>query len=185
MSEETSLAVRLGVTSHVSPLRMKFRRLREVYPIKDASTLEDWLLDLANARGVTVVSRSLEKLQSNKNELPGLNEVSNAALVVALCQLQGLDRPPWLRAAAQLITRGSVDGAELLRLARRERVERILAELARQALKVDPAHPGWREIEETFGSEPPLRDSLVHWSRLAEPEMRPGHPNAAAWHLAG
>lgn len=185
MSPENSLAVRLGVTSHVSPLRMKLQRLREAYPVEDAPTLEDWLLDLANCRGVTVVSRSIDKLKGSGRKLPSREQVSDAALIVALCQLQGLDRPPWLRAAAQLVTKGTADMSELLLLARRERVERILAELARQALRVDADHPVWRTIEKAFGNAPPLRDSLVHWSRLAEPEMRPGRPNAAAWHLAG
>jgi hypothetical protein len=164
---------------------MKLRRLCEAYPIEDAPTLEDWLLDLANARGVTVVSRSLDKLEGCAGKLPGRDEVSDAALVVALCQLQGLDRPPWLRAAAQLITKGAVDMPKLLHLARRERVERILAELARQAHKMDADHSAWCAIEKAFGDAPPFRDSLVHWSRLAEPEMRPDRPNAAAWHLVG
>lgn len=111
--------------------------------------------------------------------------MSNPELVTGICQVQALDRPQWLRAAAQLITRGVVDLSELLLLARRERVERILAELARQALKVDADHPAWRRIAEEFGGATPLPDSLLHWTRLAEPVMRPGRPNAASWKLVG
>jgi hypothetical protein len=111
--------------------------------------------------------------------------VTNAELVTGICQVQALDRPQWLRAAAQLITRGDVHLPELIFLARRERVERILAELARQALKVDAGHPAWLAIAEAFANARPLRDSLVHWSRLAEPVMRPGRPNAASWKLVG
>jgi hypothetical protein len=185
MGKEGTLAERLGVTSHVSPLRFKLQRLMSRYPIDDARSLEDWLLDLANARGVTVVSRSLQKLGEPVRPLPGFEEVSNAELITAICQVQALDRPQWLRAAAQLITRGSVDLPRLIFLAKVERVERILAELARQARKVEPDHPVWLAIADAFASAPPLRDSLVHWTRLAEPEMRPGRPNAAAWHLVG
>lgn len=185
MGTEAVLAQRLGVTSHVSLLRMKLRRLMDRYPVEDAETLEDWLLDLANARGVTVVCRSLSKLEKAAQPLPGMEEVSNAELVTGICQFQGLDRPQWLRAAAQLLTRKAVDLAELKLLARRERIERVLAELARQALMVDSGHKVWREIAETFQGEAPLRDSLVHWSRLAEPVMEPGRPNAAGWKLVG
>ena len=155
------------------------------YPVDDAETLEDWLLDLANARGVTVVSRSLSKLEHPATPLPGLQEASNAELVTGICQVQGLDRPQWLRAAAQLITREVVDLPELIFLAKRERVERILAELARQALKVDASHAAWLTIAGAFGGTAPLRDSLLHWTRLAEPVMRAGRPNAEAWKLVG
>jgi hypothetical protein len=183
MNKEGTLASRLGVTTHVSPLRIKLRRVMETYPVADASTLEDWLLDLANARGVTVVSRSLDKLGPPGTPFPGPDEVSNAELAVAICQAQSLDRPQWLRAAAQLIARGDIPLPELLLMARRERVERILAELARQSLKVDPDHAAWKAIDAAFGDLPPLRDSLVHWTRLAEPVMAPGKPNAARWEL--
>ena len=134
-------------------------------------------------RGVTVVSRSLDKIESPDLSLPGPDEISNAELAVAICQAQSLDRPQWLRAAAQLIARGDMILSELLLLARRERVERILAELARQSLKVDSDHTVWRAIEAAFGDLPRLRDSLVHWTRLAEPVMEPGKPNAARWEL--
>lgn len=180
---EGTLARRLGITTHVSSLRFKLRRMRERYPVADAVTLEDWLLDLANARGVTVVSRSLSKLDANPGSFPTESEVTNAELIVGICQVEALDRPQWLRAAAQLISRGFYVLDELFLLGRRERVERILRELSKQALKVEASHPGWRPIFSEFEDERPLRDSLLHWSRLAEPIMRPGRPNAEGWKL--
>ncbi len=184
MKDEPTLATRLGISTHVSSLRWKLRRLMREYPIADAAILEDWLLDVANDRGVTVVARSLEK---RKGGLGGPSEkaLTNAELVVALCQPHNRDRPQWLRAAAQLVTRGAVDLAALALLARRERVESILAGLATQALKAAPEHAAWREVQRLGHGQSPLRDTLVHWTRLAEPVMRRGLPGAEKWRLIG
>ena len=113
---------------------------------------------------------------------PG-EQLSNAELIAALCQLQGLDQPQILRLAAQLISRGSFDAAELLRLAERERVEPILRELARLALHVEPTHAHWRVVAEMFPRGAPLREPLLHWTRLAQPVLQDGRCNAASWEL--
>lgn len=65
----------------------------------------------------------------------------------------------------------------------RERAEPILAELARQALSVEPRHKTWLGIRDLFRGEASLREPLLHWTRLAEPIMMPGKPNAAGWRL--
>ena len=85
-------------------------------------------------RPASVISEPPERLLSNED------------IVVAICQPQELDRPQMLRLAAQFISRKAVKVLDLIRLARRERADRVLAELARQALKVDPQHEIWREI---------------------------------------
>ena len=59
---------------------------------------------------------------------------------MGLLLTQNLDRPQMLRLAAQLISRGAVDFEELAAVAVRERVGFILAELARNACRVDPEH---------------------------------------------
>jgi len=53
--QERTLASRLGQTAHASPLRFKIRRLMKLYPTSGMTTLEDWLLDIANHRGVKSV----------------------------------------------------------------------------------------------------------------------------------
>ena len=109
--------------------------------------------------------------------------MSNEELVVALCQLNSLDRPQILRLAAQMISRGGLNLELLRKAALRERAEPVLAELARQALKVQPDHRSWSAIRDLFPDQPALREPLLHWTRLAEPIMKKGKPNAAGWRL--
>ncbi len=69
------------------------------------------------------------------------------------------------------------------RLAKMERTEPVLLELSKQALKVDPEHPSWVRIHRAFRHAGPLREPLLHWTRLAEPVMRHGRVNAERWEL--
>jgi hypothetical protein len=102
---------------------------------------------------------------------------------VALCQLNGADRPQLLRLPAQWISRGKMDMDLLLRLAKMERAGRTLKELATQALKVEPEHPAWRRIADAFSGEKPFVEPLIHWTRLAEPLFASGKPNPIGWKL--
>lgn len=103
--------------------------------------------------------------------------------MVAICQLQGLDRPQLLRLAAQFISRGKLDFTALVRTARRERVEPVLNAMAHEALKVSPAHPGWMMLATTFAAATRPHDVVMHWTRLAEPVMAHGRVNAGEWRL--
>ncbi|MBN1671030.1 MAG: hypothetical protein JXR37_08365 [Kiritimatiellae bacterium] len=176
-----TLAKRLGMAVHVSPLRFRLRALRDRFPSRTAKVLEDWLIDEANARGARVVSRA--NREGDGFVAPPIETLSNEELVVGLCQIQCIDRPQILRLAAQLISRRAVDCARLCLAAERERVGRILAELAKQALRVEPDHDLWRDLQAGLGNQAPLRDSLLHWTRLAEPVLKDGRVNAAAWRL--
>jgi hypothetical protein len=86
--------------------------------------------------------------------------------VVAICQPHNRDRRQWLRAAAELISEGEVNIRELKRQAKLERVERVLAELARQALKAESENEMWINVLDAFSDSRPLRDTLIHWTRL-------------------
>jgi hypothetical protein len=68
-------------------------------------------------------------------------------------------------------------------LATRERIGFVLAELARQACKVEPSHPLWRRIRARFAGERSPRSPLAHYTRLAQPVMRNGRVNAEKWVL--
>jgi len=96
---EERLADRLGVSVHISPLRMKIRRLQKQYPGEAVHCMEDWLLDTANSRGARVVVRSFGPC--DEFVPPPLSKLSNEELVTAICQLQNYDRPQILRVAAQ------------------------------------------------------------------------------------
>jgi hypothetical protein len=175
------LGVRLGLTMHVSALRIRLERVACRFPSSGASCLEDWLLDVANARGARIVVR--EPATDAAFTPPSPEDICNEELVVAICQLQGADRPQLLRLAAQLISREAVDMLTLKRLAVRERVGSVLCAMAREALKVDSSHPGWRMLAKAFATAPRPRDVVIHWTRLAEPVMAGGRCNAESWRL--
>lgn len=174
-----TLAQRLGRTAHVSPLRMKLGRLWQRSP-GSAEVLEDWLVDIANARGARIVSRhDFDPLA----ETPGVAQLTNEELVVGLVLPQNRDRPQILRLAAQLISRQAVDFEELCRLATRERVKFILAELARQACRVELKHPLWSRIRQKCHAERAPEEPLIHYTRLAQPVMKGGRLDAEKWVL--
>jgi len=182
MHEDTrTLAERLGVTVHVSPLRIRLDRLRREYPSAGAKCLEDWLLDVANARGARFITR---QPPADPDFLPPRPDLlSNEELVAAICQPHNLDRPHLLRAAAQLVSQSAVQANPLLAVARRERAEQVLGELARQALRVAPEHPVWRAIGCALEQAPAPTSPLLHWTRLAVPVPDARGCNAAAWRL--
>lgn len=179
ITAQPPLAKRLGVTTHVSPLRIKLQCLRRQFPSEGAECLEDWLVDVANARGARIVTRD----GGNTFIPPPLELLTNEELVTGICQLQCLDRPQMLRLAAQLISRQAVHLDELRLLARRERIEPVLGELARQALRVEPDHVLWRALAESFPPRVKLRSPILHWTRLATPVMAKGRCNAETWKL--
>lgn len=178
-----TLGKRLGLTAHVSILDRKVHVLFCNYPSNTAANVEDWLLDVSNNRGARVVQRDNPPDESFLP--PSKSEFSNEDLIVAICLTQRLDRPQLLRLAAQFITRGDIDVQYLVRLARRERVEIILGEMAKQALKVDCNHQAWRRIYEKFPSKKKICSPVIHWQRLAWPVMTSKGYNAEKWRLVG
>ncbi len=181
MKDEMALARRLGTTTHISPLRMKLERLSRRIPSAGALCTEDWLVDIANDRGARIVYR--ENRLANATVGVSESDLATEELVVGICQLQCLDRPQMLRLAAQLISRQSLNIQRLCLIAERERAGIVLAELARQALHVNPHHEAWRTIADRFSSARAPRDSILHWTRLAEPIMKNGRCNAQSWSL--
>ncbi len=173
------MAERLGQTCHVSPLRMKLHRLWQ-RSRSDAPVLEDWLVDVANGRGARIVVR---KTAAAAPVVPTFTELTNEELVVGLLLPQNRDRPQILRLAAQLISREAVNFRQLTNLAIRERVGFILAELARQACKVESNHPLWTQIHRKFRDERAPASSLLHYTRLAEPGMKNGGVSDGSWAL--
>lgn len=178
---KSTLAQRLGVTVHVSALRIRLADLMLVYPSAGAQCLEDWLLDVANARGACFVTRWPPA--SADFIAPPKSLFSNEELVVAVCQPHNLDRPQILRAAAQLISRQAVCLEVLLTTARRERAELVLAELARQAVHVAPEHRLWRALRGALDHLAEPRDPILHWTRLAVPIPNKQGYNAVGWKL--
>lgn len=159
-------AAALGITAPVSPLLIETWRLKREQPGWASRLVSNWLLALANARGfhAAVPSAALPDVRD-----PGVGQISNEALAMSLMHPSAEDRPRLLRLATQVISRGTLREAVLLRVARMERAGRILAELARLALKVDPDHRVWQRIAAELKSERPFCTPLIDWTRLAEP----------------
>jgi hypothetical protein len=178
---EPILAERLGLSVHVSALRIKIGTLIERYPSPTSVCVEDWLLDVANRRGARIVFRDPPAPAGFRP--PPENELSTEELVVAVCQLQGRDRPQLLRLAAQLISRGKLDLVALRRVATRERAGSVLKAMADEALKVAPGDSSWSFLGRVFALSPRPRDVVIHWTRLAEPVMTGGRVNAGSWRL--
>jgi hypothetical protein len=167
---------------HVSPLRFKLERLLRRFPSRGCLCVEDWLVDVANKRDARIVVR--DDASGETFHAPPLSELPNEELVVAICHPNNRDRPQMLRLAAQLISRRAVAFKNLRLVAERERAGRVLAALAAEALRVAPQHELWRSLADAFCDEPPLREPLLHWTRLAQPVMKNGRYNAETWKLA-
>jgi len=141
--------------------------------------VEDWMVDVANSRGATVVRRT----ENVSVLLPSREEFSDEELITAISLPQCMDRPQMLRLAAQLISRGEVSVETLCHLGRRERVGTVLAALALGALRVDPSHRLWAEIRRCFDNGVQPRDAVLHWTRLAEPIPGPNGLCGSDWRL--
>lgn len=181
MPSEQTLSQRLGLTTHVSPLDHHVRAMAQAYPSNTAATIEDWLVDVANARGARIVLR--EPPADVSFQPPPETALDTEDLVAAICLLQRRDRPQMFRLAAQFITREVLDIPRLIRLARRERIEVVLGEMARQALRVEGRHPAWQALAEAFPAKQSPRSPVIHWQRLAWPVMSDHGPNAQCWQL--
>ncbi len=138
-------------------------------------------MDVAHSRGARVVRRMEGACEGFAAPSPDV--FPNEELVVAMCELERVDQPQRLRLAAQLVSRGAVNVQRLLLLARRERADVVLGELARQALKVEPGHEVWQRIAAAFSSSRTLRSPVAHWQRLAWPVMDKHRVNAQRWEL--
>lgn len=181
MKSENTLARRLGLLTHISPLRFRLARLAKNYLLDKSTCLEDWLIDVANARGIRVVFRPEAPPTSFCS--PHENELSNEELIAAICQPQCLDRPQMLRLAAQMISRNMIDPEKLIKIAIQERATIVIAELARLAIHIEPGHATWQTIQKAMGKIPRPKDSILHWTRLAEPVIRNGVCDPRSWRL--
>lgn len=174
-----TLAQRLGITAPCSVLLWKLRRLRREFPVADAGDLESWLVELAHSRGFHAIQRRTEALSFPIT----LEQLCNEELAVALLHPSLRDEPQLMRPAAQIISRGVVDAAKLTAIAEQASASRILANLAMQAMKAAPAHAVWNSVSVALENAAPLRENVIHWTRLAEPVMKPRGPHNGEWRL--
>jgi hypothetical protein len=122
---------RLGTTSHVSPLR---RRLKAA-GLEDATSL----MRLAVRRGC----RYYEDTVAGDVADPGKERVSNEELAIGLLHGSLEWSPAAIRMGAALLGARGNDPRKLVRLARMERAEAVVRELAEVGRSVEPTNRFW------------------------------------------
>lgn len=126
-----SLFRRLGMTSHVSPLR---RRLQ-------AAGLPDTqsLMRLAVQRGCRYYRDTVTGTVVD----PGKDRVPDEDLAVGLLHGSWEYSPAALRMGAAMLGARDNDPRKVLRLARMERAEAVIREVAEAGLRFEPTHRFW------------------------------------------
>lgn len=163
----STLAQRLGKTSHVSPLLMKARRL-------GLRTPED-LERLAVRRGLRYYSQPGD--EDRLKEDPAIygtgrsdhsEEIfSNEELSIALLSLNWPFSQNRLRMGAAMLAAAGVSADRLVRLARQERCESVLLHIASCGQQVEPQQSFWsRLVRELSGAKTYPPDVLPHLTRF-------------------
>jgi hypothetical protein len=149
-----TLAHKLGEISHYSVL---LRRARAF----GLGSAQDFVR-LAVARGCSHYSGIFPELESD----PGFDAISNEELVALLLLGSNEFEGMAIRCAAQLASR--CDLKQLSAIARRERVARPLAYIARAGRIHDQMRKDfWDELIILLGEQPPVADGVLpHWSRF-------------------
>jgi hypothetical protein len=152
----STLAQRLATTTPVSPLLRKARRLG----FGDV----DQFIALAIARGCRHYSSpTLMAVRP-----PARDELSDEELTILLLVGENRYEPTAVRCAAQLARSTHIEPAHLARLARMEKVERVLSHIARAGLLHDPdGHDFWQHLLDRMPAAPARPEPhLPHWSRV-------------------
>jgi hypothetical protein len=165
-----SMAQRLGETAHCSPLLRKARRLGV------SSTSQ--LIQLAAGRGCRHYAGIFDEVVSD----PGLDVLRNEELVVLLLLGEQPFEPFAVRCAAQLLN--ACDAAHLAGLAKRERVNRVLAYIADAGSAQNPENAEfWRDLRRLLGATKPIPPGrLPHWTRfVAQTGITRQGPGRTVW----
>lgn len=151
-----TLAQTLAITTPVSPLLRKARRL-------GLPGVESFIA-LAIDRGC----RHYVSPISSPSPAPAFNELSDEELTVLLLLGENRYDPTAIRCAAQLARSPRVDPERLARLARMEKVERVLSHIARAGLHHDSEGcEFWRRLLDRVPAMPDRAEPhLPHWTRF-------------------
>ena len=132
----------LGMTYHMSPLRMKMLRLGLHDP-------KQWQT-LAVQRGCDHYSAVTDQVED-----PGIGILSNEELALSLLLGELPYDPQAIRVSAQLLS-GDVNIIKILRIAELERLKPLLHRLAKDILSFGLEHKNWKEIlDATFAKDFP------------------------------
>jgi hypothetical protein len=132
----------LGMTYHMSPLRMKMLRLGLPDP-------KQWQT-LAVQRGCDHYPAVTDRVED-----PGTSVLSNEELALSLLLGELPYDPQAIRVSAQLLS-GDVNIIKILRIAELERLKPLLHRLSKDILSFGLEHKNWKEIlDATFAKDFP------------------------------
>jgi len=147
--ENDSLALRLGTTTHLSPLLRKARRLG-----LDAQGLER----LALQRGCDYYRKHDEPLPpATVSE----GQFSNAELAIALLNPALRYQPQTLRLGAAMLGAPRLDPLEIADLSKWERCEAIVRYVAAAGNRFEPHNSFWKDLLGLLPAGPPPKSSVV------------------------
>jgi hypothetical protein len=141
----------LGMTYHMSPLRMKMLRLGLHDP-------KQWQT-LAIQRGCDHYPAVTDPVGD-----PGSSTLSNEELALSLLLGELPYDPQAIRVSAQLLS-GDVNIIKILRIAELERLEPLLHRLAKDILRFGLEHKNWEEILDATSAKDFPEGVLPHPSR--------------------
>lgn len=149
-----TLAKELGEIPHCSVLLRKARTAGLHSPSD--------FIRLAVARGCRHYAPAFPPMESD----PGVASISNEELVALLLLGSNEFEPIAIRCAAQLAGDCSVE--QLVRVARRERIERTLAYIAEAGATYDSSNKEfWDDVRGHLGRQRPVAEGILpHWSRF-------------------
>jgi len=162
--EPLTLAARLQMTSHISPLLAKARFMGLGQP-------ED-LEKLAVSRGLRYYDAHGD---STKDQPPAVQVIgeksgrsfSNVELALALLSPSAPYSLLRLRMGAAMLAAEGNRPEHIIRLARQERSERIVRHIAQCGMEAEPGNPFWTALMDSLPLFPPMRpDALPHLTRF-------------------
>ena len=152
----TTLAQTLAVTTPVSPLLRKARRL-------GLRSVED-MISLAVSRGCFHYAAGAPPLLNP----PSRQDLGDDELTILLILGENAYNPSAIRCAAQLARSSHIQSARLSQLAVMEKTERVLAHIARAGVGHDPeGAPLWRDVLDRLQRATPRPEPMLpHWTRF-------------------
>lgn len=179
-AETMTLAHRIGVSVHLSPLLQKARKLG----VRDSRDLES----IALSRGLRYFG-----LPGNPQSEGGVDSALAAAdrslftdeeLAIALINPAAPYSLTRIRMAAAIIAAEGVSAVQIVRLARQERCESVVGYIARCGNTVEPENPFWQSLLRNLPDSPSMEvDVLPHISRFVAFSgiNRNGKQNSMRW----
>lgn len=148
MTEPPTLAAKLGMTTHLSPLLRKAQRLG-----LDADGLER----LAISRGCDYYGPG----KADPRSPVTLGQLSNPELAMALLNPALRYHPQTLRLGAAMVSAEGNHPDDLAHLAKLERCESILRYVAECGRRFEPQNPFWADLLDRLPPTPPPPSSVV------------------------